>query len=118
MPPKTGRGAKGKGADGKSTVGGDGKGALLPQEWNSFVDHDTEKRREDLARIEKFVREVHGQSTTDGLHSALLALRALDASMPTSLCEVSFSIALGNEVGLDKIRKDPEPHRVNPNPKH
>ena len=98
MPPKTGRVAKGKGAEGKSTAGGDGKGALLPQEWNSFVDHDTEKRREDLARIEKFVREVH----TDGLHSALLALRALDASMPTSLCEVSFSIALGNEV--DSIR--------------
>jgi hypothetical protein len=114
MPPKTGRVAKGKGAEGKSTAGGDGKGALLPQEWNSFVDHDTEKRREDLARIEKFVREVH----TDGLHSALLALRALDASMPTSLCEVSFSIALGNEVGLDKICKDPEPHMLNPNPKH
>jgi hypothetical protein len=102
MPPKAGRGAKGKGADGKSTAGGDGKGSLLPQEWNSFVDRDTEKRREDLARIEKCVREVHGQSTTDGLHSALLALRAVDASMPTSLCEVSFSIALGNEV--DSIR--------------
>jgi hypothetical protein len=52
------------------------------------------------------VREVHGQRTTDGLHSTLLSMRALDASMPTSLYEISFAIALGNEMGLDKIRKE------------
>jgi len=53
------------------------------------------------------VEEVHGQQNTGGLYSALLKLRPLQGSSATSLCEVNFAIALGNEAGgIDKNKKE------------